>query len=311
MAPCLYHHTSQVPRSDLECDHSTLAPPLPALETPSTTTLTTETDVVARYHQLVLLPAHRGLLPVHVVSEWLLLCERLAAAYIANPTSEEALYNMLAAPKIALSPWRDPDLSLFKSIISYPAVKPIQPRVPSEATRVPPPLNRQVRRYLQRQQLRRAATLLRGPSKVLPPTPEVLQQLRSEFPPRTGPSFTGAGAAPRSCDFEDDSPSVLECFRSFSADVRGGISGWSQPLLSLALKKETFVRFIKLLTRQLVTGTAPGREMLTSSLLTPLSKPDGGVRPIACPDLIYRLCAKTILAATPLDGTFLPCRLGL
>ncbi|KAE8236882.1 hypothetical protein A4X13_0g8997 [Tilletia indica] len=103
----------------------------------------------------------------------------------------------------------------------------------------------------------------------------------------------------------------MKSFRSFHSDVSGGISGWSQPLLALALRDETFVKFIKTLTRQLVSGTAPGREMLTSSLLTPLAKPDGGVRPIACPDLIYRLCAKTILASASLDGALLPFQLGL
>ncbi|KAE8182008.1 hypothetical protein CF335_g8761, partial [Tilletia laevis] len=291
-------------RADAPSSSSTAAAPPAA-------TLAPEVETTQRYHQLALLPAHRGLLPVHVVSEWMLLCERLAASYIANPTSEDALFNVLAAPKISLSPWRDPTLSLLKSIISYPAVQLIQPRPPSDQAKPPPALNRRVRRFLQRQQLRRAASLLRGPSKVLPATPEVLAQLRSKFPPQTGPTFAADGPAPRACDFDEESLPVMECFRAFSADVSGGISGWSQPLLNLALKNDTFLRFVKLLTRQLVAGTAPGRAMLSASLLTPLAKSDGGVRPIACPDLIYRLCAKTILASAPLDGALLPCQLGL
>ncbi|CAD6986128.1 unnamed protein product, partial [Tilletia controversa] len=270
-----------------------------------------EDDPTDRYHQLALLPAHKGLLPPHVVSEWMLLCKRLAIAYLANPTSDEALFNILAAPKIALSPWRNSELSLLKSIIAYPAVQQIRPRPPADRTQEPPPLNRRARRLLQRQQLRRTAALLRGPSKVLPASPDILDKLRGKFPPRTGPTFAADGPSPRASDFDEASLPIMKCFRSFTADVSGGISGWSQPLLALALKDETFVKFIQTLTRQLVAGTAPGRSMLTSSLLTPVSKADGGVRPIACPDLIYRLCAKTILAAAPLDGALLPFQLGL
>ena len=42
-------------------------------------------------------------------------------------------------------------------------------------------------------------------------------------------------------------------------------------------------------------GTAPGRSMLCTSRLTPLAKADGGIRPIACGELIYRLITKTLL----------------
>jgi hypothetical protein len=49
------------------------------------------------------------------------------------------------------------------------------------------------------------------------------------------------------------------------------------------------------LTGLIVTGTAPGQPMLYSSRLTALLKPDGGYRPIAVGELIYRLCTKAIL----------------
>jgi hypothetical protein len=49
------------------------------------------------------------------------------------------------------------------------------------------------------------------------------------------------------------------------------------------------------LTSMVLAGTAPGRGLLCSSRLVALEKPDGGVRPIAVGELIYRLCTKAVL----------------
>lgn len=49
------------------------------------------------------------------------------------------------------------------------------------------------------------------------------------------------------------------------------------------------------LTGLSVTGTALGQAMLCVSRLTPLRKSDGGLRPIAVGDMIYRLVTKAII----------------
>ncbi|KAK0518254.1 hypothetical protein OC842_007845, partial [Tilletia horrida] len=141
------------------------------------------------YLDLARLPTPRGLLPPHVVTEWVLLCERLATSYLANPTSEEALFHLLAAPKLALSPWRDASLPLLKSITAYPSIPAIVARPPPDRLHPAPQLSRQVRRLLRRGQLRRAAAELRGKSKVLAVDDEVLRKLRDKFPARLHPAF--------------------------------------------------------------------------------------------------------------------------
>jgi len=64
---------------------------------------------------------------------------------------------------------------------------------------------------------------------------------------------------------------------------------------SLASRSPAFLDFLTLLTASVSAGTAPGRSMLCTSRLTPLAKTDGGIRPIACGELIYRLITKTLL----------------
>ena len=46
----------------------------------------------------------------------------------------------------------------------------------------------------------------------------------------------------------------------------------------------------------MLLGTQPGHGLLCSARLIALAKPDGGTRPIAIGDLIYRTCAKAILS---------------
>ena len=51
--------------------------------------------------------------------------------------------------------------------------------------------------------------------------------------------------------------------------------------------------------------------MLSCTVLVPLAKSDGGVRPIAVGELLYRLCAKLILAQLKPDECLLPTQLGV
>ena len=63
------------------------------------------------------------------------------------------------------------------------------------------------------------------------------------------------------------------------------------------LKILPILKFMHMLANQMANGSAPGRDYLIGSRLTALSKPDGGVRPIATSCLLYRTCVKGILKA--------------
>ena len=71
------------------------------------------------------------------------------------------------------------------------------------------------------------------------------------------------------------------------------------------------VAFLTLLTKQIAGGTAPGQALLCTSRLTPLIKSDGGIRPIACGELIYRLVAKTLMRHYFRKTMLLPWQFGV
>ena len=58
-------------------------------------------------------------------------------------------------------------------------------------------------------------------------------------------------------------------------------------------------------------GTAPGVDLLCACRLIGLQKPDGGVRPIAVGDLIYKVALKAILITSFRPSMLLPCQLGV
>ncbi|TPX50498.1 hypothetical protein SeMB42_g02211, partial [Synchytrium endobioticum] len=65
--------------------------------------------------------------------------------------------------------------------------------------------------------------------------------------------------------------------------------------LKEVVKRKPVLEFLVLLCKMLQLGTAPGKALLTASRLIALNKEDGGVRPIAVGEIIYRLMAKVVL----------------
>ena len=58
-------------------------------------------------------------------------------------------------------------------------------------------------------------------------------------------------------------------------------------------------------------GTAPGPNLLCAARLVSLSKPGGGIRPIAIGDIIYRVATKAILTTSFRPGMLLPNQIGV
>jgi hypothetical protein len=104
---------------------------------------------------------------------------------------------------------------------------------------------------------------------------------------------------------------LKNALKRFASDTAPGISGWTVPLLRQATLMPEFSRFLVSLTAAMNKGTAPGASMLCTSRLTPLLKPDGGIRPIAVGELFYRLATKTILKTAFKPDFLLPNQLGV
>jgi len=104
---------------------------------------------------------------------------------------------------------------------------------------------------------------------------------------------------------------VDEVFRKFKLDTAPGISGWTQPLLSVALRRPAVVSFVSVLAGLVAQGSAPGHQLLCASRLTPLIKSDGGIRPIAVGELLFRLVSKVLLRHYFKPDMLLPSQLGV
>jgi hypothetical protein len=103
----------------------------------------------------------------------------------------------------------------------------------------------------------------------------------------------------------------MESFRSFKHDTAPGVSGWTVPLLKVALRSDSVQKMLTTLVTMLLAGTAPGRKFLCSSRLIALDKPDRGVRPIAIGELVYRLCTKSIVRHSFKPDCLSPCQFGV
>ncbi|KAH7183893.1 hypothetical protein BKA60DRAFT_670557 [Fusarium oxysporum] len=71
------------------------------------------------------------------------------------------------------------------------------------------------------------------------------------------------------------------------------------------------IAFLRLLADMIRQGTAPGADLLCASRLIGLEKPDGGIRPIAMGDLIYKVAMKAILKTSFSSSMLLPFQLGV
>ena len=154
-----------------------------------------------------------------------------------------------------------------------------------------------------------AANLVRGDAKVLDMDNALLASLKAKHPPGVAKPFgPTAGPIPGLSHSEDD---ILTAIHSFKPYTAHGFSGWTVPLLKIAIKGPKVVAMLTCLTGMIGQGTAPGRSMLAASRLTLLEKKDGGHRPIDVGDLIYRLCTKVLLRHHFKADCLLPTQFGV
>ena len=238
------------------------------------------------------------------------LLDKLATAFLADP-SEATLTNFLAVPKLAIHPAarllsRDPRAAV-QLLRSFPEVPP--PSAPG--TRLPTAENRlkSITKLIHNGRLGTAANLVRGNTKVVTVNDSVLAKLRSKHPPGVpNPFGSRPGPATGISPTQDNFLASLNAAKPFTAP---GISGWTISLLKLATKVPTVLEMLSTLTGMIGQGTAPCRDLLVASRLTPLAKDDGGLRPIAVGDIIYRLATKTLLRHHFKPDSLLPCQFGV
>jgi hypothetical protein len=211
---------------------------------------------------------------------------RLAEAFLAEP-SDDTLFNILALPKAGLAPGLKQGLKARLERyprVDWPRPKPSDGTVPRTTTAV---------KDVEKGRLGSAARRLAGTAAVATVDNEVVAALQDKHPTGAADPF-GPTDGPSSGDIPSEEE-IMAAFKTFKPDTSPGLSGWTHHLLATALRVPAFLKAIHTLTGLIMAGTAPGQAMLCASRLTPLRKPDGGLRPIAVGDMIYRLASKAIL----------------
>jgi hypothetical protein len=229
---------------------------------------------------------------------------KVAERFLAEP-SERTIFDFLCLPKIGLAPGQPTDSS--QRLAKYPNVTaPAAGRSADFGIRSSPSATKQV----ELGRLGNAARILgEGAGSFTAPSPEVLETLKSKHP--TGPENPFGNSVGPFSHTPPGTDAILESFRTFKHDTAPGVSGWTVPLLKIALRSDSVQKMLTMLVGMLLAGTAPGRNFLCSSRLIALDKPDGGVRPIAVGELVYRLCTKAIVRHSFKPDCLSPCQFGV
>jgi len=249
-----------------------------------------ETDEAALDY-VASLPTTYKQLPPSVAKSFSDAAERLADTFLCGPPSDRDVLNLLCLPKIGLAPGQS--LSTKDRLVAYPEV-PL-PKVPVDSPQIerPPP---SAAKQVEAGRLGHAARILGGLSSAPSRTAETIDILKSKHP--NGPRHPFGSLAGPAAHSPPSAESIVEALYSFKPDTAPGVFGWTVPLLKLAIRSESFKKMLVVLTSMILAGNAPAQGLLCSSRLVALEKPDGGVRPIAVGELIYRLCTKAVLRTT-------------
>ena len=114
------------------------------------------------------------------------------------------------------------------------------------------------------------------------------------------PHNASSSAETLNCASVDDLPLSNKCFRkALRGGGRGsapGFSGWRYEHLRSVLQLAGGASQILPIAQLLVDGAVPSAtlELLAASALTPLAKPNAGVRPLAVGEVLRRVTARAI-----------------
>jgi hypothetical protein len=260
----------------------------------------TYVDPLKSYLSLQHLPHLQSQLPSNLHAPFTDAARRCASAYLDEST-EDRLLSFLALVKVGLPP-----TALTKAhnpverLANYPMVpwpKTLEP-TPGGITSDPAA---RAEKLVTRGKIGQAGKALAGQGTVAQYSVGVGSALQDLHPPgESNPFGRQPGPTQHSPPSKESIESVL---RSFNKETSPGLSGWTIPLLQIAAKDPIVLVFLHTLTIQIINGTAPGSQMLCTSRITPLLKKEqlgveGGIRPIAVGEVIYRLAMKSIVRHT-------------
>lgn len=241
--------------------------------------------------------------------------ERLAKEFLAAPTALNLAYFHLL-PKLGLAPaLRQGVAATIRRLQAFPRVS-----WPEEsAERLASPSSdaekaSTAEKLVEQGRLGTAARVISTSDEVADPSaPDTLAALRSKHPEGPPRPFGDAVTAPLMgrVPTAPNGDALRATLARFKSETAPGPSGWTVPLLRTAMRSEAVTDMITMLASSVLDGKAVGREFLLAARLIPLRKSDGGVRPIAVGELLYRLIMKAVLRANVRRTMFLANQFGV
>ena len=154
---------------------------------------------------------------------------------------------------------------------------------------------RAIHHGVQRGLLHQSARLVLRPDEAaVAANPAVVERLRVLHPEgELGlAAFPAAGRSPAP---ETDAEALRAAAHSMKPGTSPGLSGWTVSLIRSALGADGMVSYLLRQLTAMKRNEAGGWRLYCASRLTALSKPGGGVRPIAVGEVPYRLLMRTAL----------------
>ncbi|MCW7072258.1 MAG: reverse transcriptase domain-containing protein [Methanophagales archaeon] len=232
---------------------------------------------------------------------------RVAEAFLKTPREKQLLHFLLLPRVLGLGLEKG---QLAATLKAFPTIIPTLRNSSREKNSPSPDPIKQASRLLEKGYLGRAAKALYDTAPLAPNNAKTLAILREKHPIGPKNPFKGktrpAAGSPVTLD------AIIGAITSINREKAPGLSGWSRPLLDLVTTKESpVIALLRLLADMIRQGTAPGGSLLCAARLIGLEKPDGGIRPIAIGDLIYRVATKAILTTLYRPEMLLPSQLGV
>nr|XP_031858929.1 uncharacterized protein CI109_005596 [Kwoniella shandongensis]KAA5526001.1 hypothetical protein CI109_005596 [Kwoniella shandongensis] len=229
-----------------------------------------------------------------LVNPFVATANRLAASYNDNPC-EETLFDVLSLVKVGLVPeMRNGHKTVVERLerfpaVSWPSMKERSLRMGAKKSKVA-----RAKELVEAGLVGKAVRTLTSDAAVASLDQSTIDSLKSKHPQGSPNPFPPIRRDEATAATTPDEIDITSLIRSFKPDTAPGPSGWTVKLISLASTGQAFRTFLTTLTAGVAHGIAPGRDMLCTSRLTPLLKPDGGIRPIAVGEMFYRLSMKAI-----------------
>ena len=154
---------------------------------------------------------------------------------------------------------------------------------------------RTIHHGVQRGLLHQSARLVLHPDEAaVAANPAVVERLRA-LHPEGEPGLVAFPAAGRTPVPETDAEALRAAAHSMKPGTSPGLSGWTVSLIRTALCADGMVTYLLRQLTAMKRNEAGGWRLYCASRLTALSKPSGGVRPIAVGEVPYRLLMRTVL----------------